>query len=190
MIVSDLQSNAVSTLQSSKKTSCQMTIQTGMERTCQSDIRHTNNAILEMAIADFFHCKNIPDRVVESTQFKQLLEKAKYVGSDFKIPHRKKIGGKTNDNYFFSYNFLSNQTLGELLDIIFRSVYNVNKTAIMTKAALFGLSWLGDGATIKKMPLINILVMCGIFFLSKSMLKSDILQKIFFLTFRKMVRFF
>ncbi len=31
----------------------------------------------------------------------------------------------------------------------------------MTKAALFGLSWLGDGATIKKMPLINVLVMCG-----------------------------
>ncbi len=44
-----------------------MTVQTGMERICQSDIRHTNNAILEMAIADFFHCENIPDRVVEST---------------------------------------------------------------------------------------------------------------------------
>ena len=26
---------------------------------------------------------------------------------------------------------------------------------------MFGLSWLGDGATIKKMPLINMLVMCG-----------------------------
>ncbi len=31
----------------------------------------------------------------------------------------------------------------------------------MTKAALFGLSWLGDGATTKKMPLINMLVMCS-----------------------------
>ncbi len=31
----------------------------------------------------------------------------------------------------------------------------------MTKAALFGLSWLGDGATIEKMPLINMLVICG-----------------------------
>ncbi len=67
IIVSDLQSNAVSTLQSFKESSHQMTIQTGMERTCQSDILHTNNAILEMAIADFFHCENIPDRVVEST---------------------------------------------------------------------------------------------------------------------------
>ncbi len=67
IIVSDLQSNAVSTLQSSKKSSHQMTIQTGMECTCQSDIFHTNNAILEMVIADFFLCKYIPDSVVEST---------------------------------------------------------------------------------------------------------------------------
>ncbi len=46
-------------------------------------------------------------------------------------------------------------------DINFRSDYDSSKTAIMTKAALFGLSWLGDGATIKKMPLINMLVMSG-----------------------------
>ena len=103
IIVSDLQSNAVSTLQSSKKTCRQMTIQTGMERTCQSDIRHTNNAILEMAIADFFHCENIPDRVVESSRFKQLLEKAKYVGSDFKIPHRKKLEVRPTNIFCFVF---------------------------------------------------------------------------------------
>ncbi len=54
IVVSNLQSNVISTLQSSKKNSCQMTIQTGIEHTCQSHIRHANNAILEMAIADFF----------------------------------------------------------------------------------------------------------------------------------------
>ncbi len=54
----------------------------------------TNNLILEMAITDFFHCENIPGCVVESVHFKQLLEKARYIGSDFKIPSRKKIGGK------------------------------------------------------------------------------------------------
>ncbi len=70
-----------------------MSIQVGMERVCQTDIQHSNNSILEMAIADFFHCKNIPDCDVESVCFKQLLEKARYVGSDFKIPSRKKIGG-------------------------------------------------------------------------------------------------
>lgn len=74
--------------------------------------------------------------------------------------HTEKIGGKII-KCFFLFFFLSNQTLGELLDINFRSVYDFNKAAIMTKAALFGLSWLRDGATIKKMPLINMLVMSG-----------------------------
>ncbi len=81
------------------------------------------------------------------------------MGSDFKIPHRKKL--EVRLTFFLLFSFLTNQTLGELLDINFRYAYDVNKTAIMTKAALFGLSWLGDGATIKKMPLINMLVMCG-----------------------------
>ena len=30
------------------------------------DIRQSNNASVEMAIADFFHCQNIPDAVVET----------------------------------------------------------------------------------------------------------------------------
>ncbi len=34
-----------------------MTIQTGMEHTAQCDEHHTYNAILEMAIADFFIAK-------------------------------------------------------------------------------------------------------------------------------------
>ncbi len=64
---------------------------------------------------------------------------------------------KVRPNKFFS---LTNQSSGELLDINFGSVYDSSKTAIMSKAALFGLLWLGDGATIKKMPLIHLLVMC------------------------------
>ena len=36
------------------------------------DIRKSHNAIVEMAIADFFHCENIPDAVVESPRFKNL----------------------------------------------------------------------------------------------------------------------
>ncbi len=75
LIVSNLQSNAVSTFQSSKKTSCQMTIQTGMEHTCQSDICHTNNAMLEMAIADFFRGKNIPDRCWKMQIMREVISK-------------------------------------------------------------------------------------------------------------------
>ena len=34
------------------------------------DIRKSHNAMVEMAIADFFHCENIPDAVVELPRFK------------------------------------------------------------------------------------------------------------------------
>ncbi len=74
-----------------------------MERVCQTDIQHSNNSILEITIADFSHCKNIPDRVVESVCFKQLLEMARYVGNDFKIPSWKKIEGKFFSSDIYTY---------------------------------------------------------------------------------------
>ncbi len=48
-----------------------------------------------------------------------------------------------------------------MLDINFQSVYDTNKASILTNASLLGLSWLGDGVTIIKIPLINMLAMCG-----------------------------
>jgi hypothetical protein len=107
-----------------------------------SDIRKCNNASFEMAIADFFHCENIPDKVVESERFARVIKKARTVGSDFKIPSRSKIGG-------------------ELLDLNFETVYKANKEALLKDASVFGLAFLGDGATIKRMPLMNILGMCA-----------------------------
>ncbi len=92
--------------------------------------------------------------------FKQLLDKARYVGSDFKIPSRKKIGGK-----FFSLltiiPIIANKLSGDLLDINFQAIYDSNKRLTTEDAKWFGLSWIGDGATIKRMPLLNMLAMCG-----------------------------
>ncbi len=44
-----------------------MTIDVGMERRSQLDIRKSNNAAMEMAITNFFHCENIPDWAAESS---------------------------------------------------------------------------------------------------------------------------
>ncbi len=52
------------------------------------DIRKSHNAIVEMAIADFFHCENIPDAVVESPRFKRLVNVCCLVGGDFFVPNR------------------------------------------------------------------------------------------------------
>ncbi len=35
------------------------------------------------------------------------------------------------------------------------------KVYMLVEALLFGLSWIGDGVTIKWMPLVNMLAMCG-----------------------------
>jgi hypothetical protein len=59
------------------------------------DIRKSNNATAEMAIANFFHCENIPDAVVESPRFVQLVRVCCLVGEDFVVSHRKKNSGDT-----------------------------------------------------------------------------------------------
>ena len=52
------------------------------------DIRHSNNARVEMAIADFFHAQNIPNAVVERPEFKRLVRQCRLVDSTFVIPSK------------------------------------------------------------------------------------------------------
>ncbi len=108
------------------------------------DIRKSNCATVEMAIADFFHCKNIPDAVVELPIFIQLIRVCRLVGEDFVVPHQKQIGG-------------------ELLDLNYAYVYEQNKANLLKFAKVFGLAFLGNGATIHQMVLMNILAMSGAF---------------------------
>ena len=57
----------------------------------QSDIRKSNDATVEMAIADFFHCENIPDAVVESPRFKRLISVCRLLGDNFVPPNAIKL---------------------------------------------------------------------------------------------------
>jgi len=109
----------------------------------QRDIRVSNNSKLTMAIADFFHCNNVPDSVVEDPRFKRMIQLAKCVGSDYKFPNRKQIGG-------------------DLLDLNYKNTYGKNKEAILREALTFGMAWEGDGATIHRMPLMNVLCTTGV----------------------------
>ncbi len=59
----------------------------------------SNNARLDITIADLCHCMNLPDSVVESSRFKKLISIAWLVSSDYKPPGRKKIGGKNTFNF-------------------------------------------------------------------------------------------
>ena len=105
-------------------------------------IRDANQALLQTAIADCFHSENIPDSVVDSKKFRIMIQLARLVGKDFVFPNRQSIGK-------------------ELLDLNYQQVYDKNVEQLQKHASTFGLAFLGDGATIKKSPLINILAMCG-----------------------------
>jgi hypothetical protein len=58
-----------------------------------TDIRKSHNAIVEMAIANFFHCENIRDEVADLSRFKRLVKVCRHVGDDFVVPNRKKLVG-------------------------------------------------------------------------------------------------
>ncbi len=92
------------------------------------DIRKSHNSIVEMAIADFFHCENIPNAVIESPRFKRPVKVCCLVGEDF-VPNCIKVGG-------------------ELLDINYENIYSLNKAELIKEAKVFGFAWMGDGATI------------------------------------------
>ncbi len=95
-----------------------------------------------MAIADFFYCENIPDLVIESPKFIRLVRVCRLVGEDFVEPHQKKIRG-------------------EVLDLNYANIYQQNKAKLLKFSKVFGLAFLGNGATIHRMALINILAMSG-----------------------------
>jgi hypothetical protein len=105
-------------------------------------IRDANQALMQTAIADCFHSENIPDSVVDSKKFRIMIQLARLVGKDFVFPNRQSIGK-------------------ELLDLNYQQVFDKNVEQLQKHASTFGLAFLGDGARIKKSPLINILAMCG-----------------------------
>jgi hypothetical protein len=64
------------------------------------------------------------------------------VGSNFEIPKQRQIGGL-------------------LLDLKFQTKYFHNKTNLLKSADVLGLGFLGNGATVKKMPLMNSTASCA-----------------------------
>ena len=52
----------------------------------------------------------------------------------------------------------NNKVIDTLLEIIYDKVQGRDKTSLMSEAPVFALAYIGDGATVKHMPLINVLV--------------------------------
>ena len=120
-------------------TSNQVSMEASVQKSkVQSDVRGSINARAEMAVADFFHSDGIAFSAVESPRFIAMCKALRFVADDFKVPNRHKLGK-------------------ELLDINFNSCCESNIRELMKEGFVFGSTFLGDGATIGRMPLVNIL---------------------------------
>ena len=108
------------------------------KQTPDGPVYKSNEALLEMACADLIHPEGLPFNLAQKARFNRVLTLARCVGSGFTPPDRNSIAG-------------------ELLEINYKRCQANNETKLKLKASIFGFSILGDGATIKRMPLINVL---------------------------------
>ena len=97
-----------------------------------------DKAELDTAIADFIHSKALLFRLTEDVKFKQMLDIARKMSPTYIPPKRKEIAG-------------------ELLNTIYDNYVEKNISLLEIDVAKYGLSIMGDGATIKKKPLFNVI---------------------------------
>jgi hypothetical protein len=97
---------------------------------------------LTMAIADMIHSCGLPFSLSSNMKFRRVLNLARNVPTTYRPPGR-------------------NQLATELLDINYDTYMDKNREKLCEDIEIFGLSFYGDGATVRKMPLINILASGG-----------------------------
>jgi hypothetical protein len=93
---------------------------------------------LTKAIADMIHSLGLPLLIVDDQKFKSVLKLAKAVSSKYVPPSRKCVSE-------------------DLLDLNYNEYMKYNNEKLQMDADKYGISLFGDGATIKKVPLLNIL---------------------------------
>jgi hypothetical protein len=93
---------------------------------------------LTMAIADFVHSKGLAFNATAGPYFAKVIQLTRCVPVSYVPPDRKQIGGK-------------------LLELSYNAKIESYITKLRKDADVFGLSMFGDGATVKQMPLLNIM---------------------------------
>ena len=94
---------------------------------------------LDIAVADFIHSNLLSFNIADCPKFQRILHLAgKVVGQGYKPPGRREIGGS-------------------LLTQLYNDNWNLQIKSLLTESKLFGITVFGDGATIKGVPLVNIL---------------------------------
>ena len=103
----------------------------------------TYESRLTMAVGNFIHSCGLPFSIAESPKFIHMIRLAKHAGVNYIPPNRKEVAGR-------------------LLNVSYEHLQQAQMENLQKQGELFGLSLYGDGATVHKMPLLNILA-SGVF---------------------------
>jgi len=93
--------------------------------------------LMNIAIADFIHSNLLPFSLAEDPKFLRVLQVAKSLGA-YKPPNQMLIGSK-------------------YLDALHAINWKEQMKTLLSEATIFGITIFGDGATIKSIPLLNVL---------------------------------
>jgi len=94
---------------------------------------------MNIAIALFLHSHCLPFSLATDPKLAKIIEIGRILGPNYKPPHR---------------NFIS----GKYLNVLYSTNWTEQMKTLLSEACVFGLTLLGDGATIKTVPLVNVLV--------------------------------
>ena len=95
-------------------------------------------ALMDVAIADFLHSHCLPFSLADDKKLMRVVEVARTLGPNYNPPSRQDIGGK-------------------YLDALYQNSWKQQMATLLSEARIFGVTVFGDGATIKTVPLVNVL---------------------------------
>ena len=108
---------------------------------CGNAIDPIAPALVDVAISDFIHSHCLPFSLAQDPKLMKIIEEARKLGPSYSPPHRYDIGGV-------------------YLNTLYVAHWKQQMNTLLLEARVFGVTVFGDSATIKTVPLINVLAAC------------------------------
>ncbi len=108
---------------------------------CGNAIDPNAPAHMDVAIAGFIHSHCLPFSLAGDPKLMKIIEEARNLGPLYTPPNRHDIGGR-------------------YLDALYVTHWTKQMKTLLSEACIFGVTVFGDGATIKTLPLVNVLAAC------------------------------
>ena len=105
---------------------------------CGNSIDPNAGARMDVAITDFLHSHLLPFSLAQDPKLIKIINEARKLGPLYTPPHRNAISGK-------------------YLDALYVTHWKEQMKTLISEAHIFGITIFGDGATVKTIPLFNIL---------------------------------